>query len=98
MPFMVLGYDGDDDQAPARRASARDAHLERAARLYEQGTLRFAAAILDEDGRMIGSTMFVEVSTREALDQWLAEEPYVSGDVWRTIRVRPCSIPPLFDA
>jgi uncharacterized protein YciI len=45
--------------------------------------------MLDDDGAMIGSACIVEFDDRAALDAWLDSDPYVTGDVWRTIEVTP---------
>ena len=46
-------------------------------------------AILDDDGRMVGSVALVDFPSREDLDRWLATDPYVTEGVWRHIEVRP---------
>ena len=38
---------------------------------------------------MIGSTLCVEFETREDLDEWLANDPYVTEGVWQDITVQP---------
>jgi uncharacterized protein YciI len=46
-------------------------------------------AILDEAGGMVGSAVIVDMPDRAAVDAWLARDPYVTGDVWRRVEVRP---------
>jgi uncharacterized protein YciI len=58
--------------------------------------LLFAAALLDEDGQMVGSVLMMDFTSREALDRWLSVEPYVTGKVWEKIEIKPCQIPPMF--
>lgn len=89
MQFMITAYDGKDDGALDRRLSVRDAHIEGAKQLKEAGNLIAGGAILNEDDQMIGSTMFVEFDTKAELDQWLASDPYVAGNVWQDINVLP---------
>jgi len=89
MQFVVIAYDGTDAGAPGRRQAARPAHLENARCMKADGTLLSGGAVLDDEGRMIGSVLFVEFPSRAELDAWLASDPYVAGDVWRTIEVRP---------
>ncbi len=43
---------------------------------------------------MIGSMMVVDYPTREALDLWLAGEPYVTGRVRERVEVKPCKVAP----
>lgn len=89
MQFLVIAHDGEDPQAPDRRLKARPAHIDGALRMKEKGSMLSGGAILDDDGKMIGSAMFVEFPTRAALDAWLETDPYVTGGVWRRIEVRP---------
>ena len=58
--------------------------------------LLLAAAMLDEAGQMNGSVMIGDFPDRAALDAWLAQEPYVTGQVWQTVEVIPCKIGPAF--
>jgi uncharacterized protein YciI len=89
MQFMVTAYDGKDDDALDRRMSVREAHINGANQLKEAGHLIAGGAILDEAEQMIGSTMFVEFDSKAELDQWLASDPYVTGNVWQDISVLP---------
>jgi uncharacterized protein YciI len=89
MQFLLTAYDGKDDGALNRRMSVREAHINGANQLKEAGHLIAGGAILDEAERMIGSTMFVEFDSKAELDQWLASDPYVTGNVWQDISVLP---------
>lgn len=89
MEFLVLAYDGSDSEAKARRLRVREAHLSGVREMKAAGTFINGGAILDDNGEMIGSTLYMDFPTREALDQWLASDPYVTGGVWVNIEVRP---------
>jgi uncharacterized protein YciI len=89
MQFLVTAYDGKDDGALDRRMSVREAHINGANQLKEAGHLIAGGAILDEAEQMIGSTMFVEFDSKAELDQWLASDPYVTGNGWQDISVLP---------
>ena len=89
MQFLLTAYDGKDDGALDRRMSVRKAHINGANQLKEAGHLIAGGAILDEAEQMIGSTMFVEFDSKAELDQWLASDPYVTGNVWQDISVLP---------
>jgi uncharacterized protein len=94
--FLVTGHDGDDAGAAERRAAARTEHLARVAVSVADGNLLFATALLDDAGQMIGSVMVLDFPTRADFEGWLAAEPYVTGDVWRTVDVRPTRVAPIF--
>ena len=96
MQFLVTGYDGKDEGAMDRRMAVRGAHMKLVETMKQEGRFLYAGALLDDEERMIGSVLFVDFPSREALDQWLQIEPYVTGDVWREIDVKRCKIPTIF--
>jgi uncharacterized protein len=94
MQFILLGYDDIDEGAPARRLAARGAHLARFNEMYEKGTFQYGVAILDEGGKMIGSMIVCDFPSRERLEEdWLKDEPYVIGGVWKRIEIRRAQAP-----
>ncbi|MDF2530436.1 MAG: YCII-related [Clostridia bacterium] len=96
MQFLVTGYDGTDDKAMERRLSVRESHMKLVDSMRKEGRHLYAAALLDENERMIGSVLIVDFPTREDLDKWLKIEPYVVGEVWKKIEITPCKVPPMF--
>ncbi|MCP3872713.1 MAG: hypothetical protein GY699_06095 [Desulfobacteraceae bacterium] len=95
MQFLVLGYDGKDDDAINRRLAARDDHLNQAKQFVEAGQWLYAAAILDEEDKMVGSMIVCDFPSRKDLDkQWLNNEPYISGKVWQNVVVTKAAVPP----
>ncbi|MEO1174100.1 MAG: ACT domain-containing protein [Myxococcota bacterium] len=96
MDFLVIGRDGADPDAPARRQAARERHLEVAGRAFLRGEWLSAAALLDPSENMVGSVIACRYPTREALDQWLEQEPYVLGNVWAQVEVIPIRFPGAF--
>ena len=89
MQFLVVARDGTDDGAAARRLAVREAHIEGAKAMAASGAMICGGALLDDNGAMIGSACMVEFEDRAALDAWLNGDPYMTGDVWRTIEVTP---------
>lgn len=96
MHFLVMAYDGTDEEAPARRLAARERHLASIEMLKTEGKALYGAALIDEMGAMIGSLVIYEFDSREEFDAYLKAEPYVTGKVWEKIEVRPCRVPPIF--
>ncbi|MCC7530290.1 MAG: hypothetical protein IT342_17330 [Candidatus Melainabacteria bacterium] len=96
MHFLLIGRDGEDGEAFSRRMAARDAHLAGCAVLRENGQLLYAAAILSDDQKMIGSMLVMDWPSRADLDAWLKEEPYVKGQVWKKIEINSCKLAPGF--
>jgi uncharacterized protein YciI len=95
MQFIVIAYDGMDEGALERRLAVREAHLESAKKMFDSGKWLYAAGILDDDGKMIGSMIICDFSSRDELEQqWLKEEPYVVGEVWKEINVNRAQVAP----
>lgn len=96
MQFIVSAQDYTDEQALERRLRVREAHLATSNKLKNAGHLLYAAAKLNEEGKMIGSLMVVDFRSRSEVEQWLTTEPYVTGDVWEKIEITPCQVGPAF--
>jgi uncharacterized protein YciI len=82
---VIVAMDGTDAQAPARRLAVRAQHMARVAPMAEAGLLAVGGAILDEAGAMRGSIAVTRHASDADARAWLAEDPYVTGDVWRDI-------------
>ncbi|MDA1316633.1 MAG: hypothetical protein O3B87_01260, partial [bacterium] len=53
--------------------------------------LWYGSALIDESGEMIGSMYVVSFPTRKALDKYLQQEPYILGNVWKSIEIMKCT-------
>jgi uncharacterized protein len=89
MQFILLAYDGTDTQALERRMKVREEHLSKIDILKKTGEFLCGGAILDDDGKMIGSMIVYDYPDRKALDQMLKNEPYFTENVWKKIEIRP---------
>jgi len=99
MQFIVIAYDGTDDKALARRLAARNAHLKSAEEMHDNGTLLYAAGILNDSGSMIGSMIICDFPSRAELEErWLKTEPYVIGKVWEKYSVNRAQVAPFCDS
>jgi uncharacterized protein YciI len=93
MQFMVIGYDGNDPGALARRMAVREAHLKLGKELYEAGKWLYAAGILNDAGTMIGSMIVCDFPSREEIErQWLKKEPYMTGKVWQKVDIHRVNV------
>lgn len=89
MQYVLIAYDGTDEGASERRMKVREEHLSKVRVLKSDGKVLFGGAILDDGGKMIGSVMVYDVADRQELDRLHGDEPYITGDVWRKIEIRP---------
>ena len=91
MQFIITAYDGTDSEALARRMDVRPRHLENMKKVMEQVKVLCAGGITNEEGVPVGSFLIMDFPTREALDQYLATEPYITEKVWEQVKVEPCN-------
>jgi len=89
MEFLVIANDHTDDAALARRMVVRERHLAAARSTIESGNMLIGGAILDEEGRMVGSMTVVSFPSRAAFDRWLKTVPYNKNGVWERVEVYP---------
>jgi len=98
MQFLVTAFDGKDSEALERRMAARPAHIDYIKEGVKQGKFIIGGAILDDDGKMIGSMLVVDFPSKEAIEsEWLAHEPYVLGNVWQEIDIKPYRVADVFN-
>ena len=67
--YLVYAWDGTDQQALERRMKARPAHFENSRRIKATGNFVLGGAMLNDEGKMIGSTMVVQFETKDQLQQ-----------------------------
>jgi uncharacterized protein YciI len=92
MNFLIVGLDGTDDGAMDRRMKARPDHIAFGDELMKSGNLWYASALLHDDGTMKGSMYFVDFEDEDALQDYLKQEPYVLGEVWRDIQIHKANV------
>ena len=95
MQFVVTAMDYPDPEALERRMRHREAHLAGVRHLIDRGAFLSGGAILNDEGKMIGSTLHLEFPDRESLERHLREDPYVTGRVWESIDIRPVKLVPM---
>jgi uncharacterized protein len=89
MHFVVTAIDHTDEGALARRMANREAHLAGVRQLIANQQFLSGGAILDDSGKMIGSTLHVDFPDRVTLEACLQRDPYVTGRVWESVEIRP---------
>ncbi len=90
--YLVTAYDYTDADALKRRMDVRPHHLELVKELKEKGNYINGGAILNADGKMIGSAMIMQFESDEALAAWQQNEPYVTQKVWETVDIKPFKV------
>ncbi|MEY4641380.1 MAG: hypothetical protein RLZZ227_1374 [Pseudomonadota bacterium] len=95
MQFVITALDFTDAEALNRRMANRDQHLAGVRDMIAKGQFLSGGAILDDSGKMVGSTLHVDFPERADLDARLNQDPYVSGRVWEKIEVRQARLVPI---
>ena len=88
MQFLVKAYDGPG--MLEKRMEVRPRHLEGMKALGKQ--IICAGGLLDDEGKMKGSALVLEMADRAALDHYLNNEPYVAEGVWQKIEVEVMNV------
>ncbi|QMW04509.1 YciI family protein [Spirosoma foliorum] len=89
MQYVVHAYDHTGPDALDRRMAARPAHLAYVSQLKEKGQFLLGGALLDPDGKMIGSMLMLDMETEDELSTYLETDPYIVQGVWDKIDVKP---------
>lgn len=83
MQFIVKAYDGEG--MLEKRMEVRPRHLEGMSKMSDH--IICAGGLLDDEGKMKGSALVLEFDSREELDDYIANEPYVIEKVWEKIEI-----------
>ena len=86
--FVVRAYDGKG--MLEKRLEVRPRHLESIERIRKHVVC--AGGLLDDEGKMKGSFIVMEFESRQELDEYLANEPYVLEHVWEKIDVERMNV------
>ena len=88
MQFVIKAYDGEG--MLEKRMEVRSRHLEGMSRLGKH--IICAGGLLDDEGKMKGSVLILDFPERAALDDYIANEPYVVEKVWEKIEVEVMNV------
>ena len=88
MQFIITAHDGEN--MLEKRMAVRPRHLEGMAKLGKHIVL--AGGLLDDEGKMKGSVLILDLEDHAALDDYLKNEPYVMEHVWEKIEVETVNV------
>ncbi|MCR5723056.1 MAG: YciI family protein [Lachnospiraceae bacterium] len=88
MQFIIKAYDGAGKLE--KRMEVRPRHLEGMQKLGDH--LICAGGLLDDEGKMKGSALILDFDSREELDNYVANEPYVLEKVWEKIDIERLNV------
>ena len=87
--YLITAYDYTYKDALQNRMNVRPHHLDGAKELKEKGNFVLGGAMLNDEGKMIGSVMVLQFETDEELEAWKKSEPYITQKVWETVDIKP---------
>jgi uncharacterized protein YciI len=90
--YLVTAYDYTDVDALQRRMNVRPHHLDGAGELKETGNFVIGGAILNDEGKMIGSVMILQFEDEEELQTWQQTEPYITQKIWESYDIKPFKV------
>jgi uncharacterized protein len=96
MLYVVIAYDGTEPGTFERRMQVRPAHMANGEKMMQDGSFLFGGGILDGSGKMSGGMLVVDFDSREEIDEWLKNEPYIVNKVWTRVEIHPFLVPPQF--
>jgi uncharacterized protein len=85
MLFAVIRH--DKPNSLALRLSARPKHLEYLKTVL--GSIVYGGALLDDEGKQIGSMLIIDVADQAAADAFAIADPFVEADLFANTSVRP---------
>lgn len=83
MPLFALICTDKADSLDLRLAT-REAHL---AYVRDTGVVQQAGPFLDEEGKMCGSLVILDVPDRAAAEGWAAADPYALAGLFAKVRI-----------
>ncbi|MCW0001833.1 YciI family protein [Pararhizobium sp. YC-54] len=89
MQFTIIALDDTAEGTLDRRLAAREQHMERIHAMKADGSIIDGGALIDDDGKMIGSVVLCEFPDRAGLDAYIKNETYFREGVWKDINVLP---------
>ncbi|MCJ2877628.1 hypothetical protein JUM41_25640 [Rhizobium pusense] len=89
MQFTIIARDDKAEGTLDKRLAAREKHMERIHAMKADGSIIDGGALVDDEGRMIGSVVLCEFADRAALDAYIGSEIYFTDGVWKDIEVLP---------
>ena len=90
--FLVLADDFNDPDALQRRLGVRKQHLARMKEEKGKGHFISGGAKLNDAGQMYGSMLVIELPDINAANEWIRQDPYITGRVWDKVQVVPFRI------
>ncbi|NHB58790.1 YciI family protein [Acinetobacter shaoyimingii] len=92
MPLFVITCT-DHEGTLEKRLTVRPQHLARLEKLDAEGRVIVAGAMPKDrenpQAGFYGSTLILDFDTREELDAWIAEEPFLKEGIYASIDVKP---------
>ncbi|MES2428137.1 MAG: YciI family protein [Bacteroidota bacterium] len=90
--YLITAYDYTDEGTFEKRMQVRPHHLDGVRDMKAKGNYVIGGAMLNEENKMIGSTMILQFENEEQLEAWKQGEPYITQKIWESIDIKPFKV------
>jgi len=90
--YLIHAWDGQDENAMDRRMQVREQHLLGAKKLKANGNFILGGAMLNDEGKMIVSTLILQFEGEADFEAWKNAEIYLLKKVWERIEIYPFKV------
>jgi uncharacterized protein YciI len=90
--YLITAYDYTDGGTFEKRMQVRPHHLDGVRDMKAKGNYVIGGAMLNEEGKMIGSTMILQFENEEELEAWKQGEPYITQKIWESVDIKPFKV------
>lgn len=94
MIFSVIARDDSKEGTIAKRMSVRPTHVERMFAHKKSGHIVEAGAMINDNGDMIGSVMFVNFENYAEVEAFIKSDIYFEAGVWKSYEIIPLRLMP----
>lgn len=97
--FTITAYDHRHPNTLDIRLAHREQHLAALRTAVKQGTVFSGGALLDESGKMVGSSLHTQFETKEDAESWVKNDVFFLQNVWdpKNISIQETKLLPIKD-
>lgn len=97
--FTITAFDHTHTDTLDKRLAHREQHLTALRLAVKQGTVFSGGALLDDDGKMVGSSLHTQFLTKNDAEAWVKNDIFFQEDVWNpaNIRIQETKLLPIQD-
>lgn len=97
--FIITALDRRDETTLETRLAYREQHLAALRIAVKARTVLSGGAILDDSGKMIGSSLHTQFESKQAAEDWIKQDIFYQQPVWNpdTLTIQETKLLPIAD-